>query len=309
MNEGWSPSEPVTEPGFALAEAGSQAAAESMRDRLLTAALTERAPGTPVDPADHISGWEAFRRLSSRLGELLGRLSEQDWRQRTVRGLDVQGLVGHLVGVESDFAQTLLGSSAAAEADHVRSTQAAADRQRGRAPARTREEWAAAVGATLEIAAASDADRVLRLYGVELPLDAWLVARAFESWIHEEDIRAATKRPRSDPDPEALSRMTELATVLLPAGIAGVAGRPRDAHARLVLTGPGGGTWDVALAGGPVVRAAPGREYDAHVVVDAAEFCRVVGNRADLRQSGAIVREDGDVAAAVFAGAAALAFD
>ena len=94
------------------------------------------------------------------------------------------------------------------------------------------------------------------------------MVRAFELWTHEEDIRRATGRPVADPDAATLSRMTGLATALLPAGVAR-AGRDRPGPVRLVLTGPGGGTWDVGLAGG-VSRAEPGRTFDTHVVVDAA---------------------------------------
>jgi hypothetical protein len=44
-------------------------------------------------------------------------------------------------------------------------------------------------------------------------------------------------------------------------------------------------------------------------VVDAAEFCRVVGDRAELDTSGAHVEGDRSLAAALFAGASALALD
>ena len=91
---------------------------------------------------------------------------------------------------------------------------------------------------------------------------------------------------------------------MLPAGIAR-AGRARaGATVRLVLTGAGGGTWDLSLDGSPVSRRA-----DCRIVVDAAAFCRVVGDRDDAVTSGAIVSGDPDVATGVLLGAAALALD
>jgi hypothetical protein len=47
----------------------------------------------------------------------------------------------------------------------------------------------------------------------------------------------------------------------------------------------------------------------ARVVVDAAAFCRVVGDRADLESSGSVVDGAHDAARDLFAAAAALAFD
>jgi hypothetical protein len=115
-----------------------------------------------------------------------------------------------------------------------------------------------------------------------------------------------------DPDPQVLTRMTELAASLLPVGIAAAAnGDPalRAASARLVLTGPGGGSWDIPLQGGGVTRARPGARIDGHIAVDSAAFCRVVANRADQERSGAVVCEGPDVADLLLRGAAALALD
>lgn len=131
--------------------------------------------------------------------------------------------------------------------------------------------------------------------------------RAFEVWTHDEDIRRALGRPALDPDGETLNRMTDLATSLLSVGIHAITS-VRGRTARLVLTGPGGGTWDVTL-GGPVRRAQAGERVDALATVDAAAFCRVVANRSDLAGSQAALGGDTDVAALVFAGAAALALD
>ena len=138
--------------------------------------------------------------------------------------------------------------------------------------------------------------------------DAFLIVRAFELWTHEEDVRRATDRPLADPDPQTLTRMTDLATMLLPAGIARI--QPAgDGTARLVLTGTGGGAWDIPVHGGAVARARPRQDSDAHVVIDAAAFCRVVANRSDLARSGAVVSGDAGVARTVLAGATALALD
>ncbi len=258
---------------------------------------------------DHISGVEAFARQTSVLRTLLADLAPPDWTLPTVRDLDVQELIGHLIGVELAFAMTLGGDESASDADHVASTQPAAEAQRGREPVESLHDWAAAVRVTLGAVIGHDPAQPLRFHGIGLTLDALMVARAFEIWTHADDIRCAVGLAPADPDPETLTRMTDFATMLLPIGLLQSGQVIDDAHARLVLTGPGGGTWDVPLDGDQVRRAKAGARFDTHVVVDAAEFCRVIANRADLLRSGAIVRDDPRAAGALFAGAATLALD
>jgi hypothetical protein len=142
---------------------------------------------------------------------------------------------------------------------------------------------------------------------MQLPLGALLVVRAFELWTHENDIRAAAGLPPSAPDPSTLPMMTALASRLLPHGVARVdAGHePVDLH--LVLTGPGGGTWDIAL--GDRSGGTSGEVPEVTIVTDTLTFCRLVANRirpADLNPhlSGAVAH-----APRVQAGAAALALD
>lgn len=106
--------------------------------------------------------------------------------------------------------------------------------------------------------------------------------------------------------------MTDLAITLVPAAMAR-AGRPRAGHrARIVLTGPGGGTWQTALD----THADDGADgvglegpVDVRIVVDAAEFCRLVANRVDPAALAAIVTGDGSLAADLFAGITTLALD
>lgn len=299
----------VTELHFALAEADARTPAAGMRERVVGAASDQRAPGFPVDRAAHVSGSDGFARTGERLSALLGELHDDEWARPTVRGLVVSGLVGHLIGVERDFAALLGGDESTGDADHVAATQPSALAQAGRAPHETRDEWRDAFARTLTLLGTqADAHRDLRFHRIALPLDELLVARAFELWTHDEDVRRATGRPLVDPDPETLTRMTELATGLLPYGLALAGAGAPETGVRLVLTGPGGGTWDVA-PGGAVTRARPGARVGSRVVVDAAAFCRVAANRADLTSSGAAVSDDVRVAERVFTGASALALD
>jgi uncharacterized protein (TIGR03083 family) len=295
--------DPLVELRFALAEGDAVDAPADLRSRVLAAASEARRPGQAVDAPARISGAEAFRRSVERLDGLLGDLSPSEWSRHALRDLDVQGLVGHLIGVEESFAAAL-GDAPVVEPDHIASTQPAARRQAGRPPIATHRGWFDS--ATASIAAVTDLDptKAVAFYGVALPLDDLLVVRAFEMWIHDDDIRRATDRPLAAPDAERLARMVGLVTTLLPVGIARAGRAQAGTTARLVLTGTSGGTWDINLDGSNEQRRAESR-----IVIDAAEFCRVVGNRENQGSSGAVVTGDSDIAAGVFVGASALALD
>jgi uncharacterized protein (TIGR03083 family) len=296
--------DPVAELRFALAEADAVDAPASLRDRVLRAALAARPPGRPTHPPPHISGVEAFRRTVARFDTLLDELAEPEWSAPALRDLDVQGLVGHLIGVEEAFTAVLAGRSHPATADHVGGTQAAARRQSGRSTALTRREWSDRAAESIATVADRDPEEPARFFGLTLPLDSVLVVRAFELWTHDEDVRRATGRTLAAPDPDCLARMVTLVTTLLPLAVE-QAGRARPgASVRLVLTGPAGGTWDVDVGG--TRRPGPAR---GRVVVDAAQFCRVVADRADTVTAGAVVSGDRDLVDDLFAGASALALD
>lgn len=143
------------------------------------------------------------------------------------------------------------------------------------------------------------------LYGLRLSVRALLVVRAFELWTHENDIRRAVGRPASVPDASTLSLMTDLAARLLPyaASQAGLR-EPVDVH--LVLTGPGGGTWDITAGQGFKGPEAPAA---VTIVAGAVEFCRLAANRITPAELDAWVTGDPGRAAEVLAAACTLALD
>jgi uncharacterized protein (TIGR03083 family) len=290
-----------------------------LRERVMAASLLARAVGQPVPAVPAISADEAFARAADAFYGLLGALSDEGWKTGALRGLDVQGLVGHLIGVEHDTHRALAGDPAVADAEHVESTQDSAVRQAGRSPALTREEWRRAADHTLELARAADSDltaggcatedRAARLavHGIRLPLGDLLVVRAFELWVHDNDIRRAVGLPPSVPDPPVLRLMSDLAARMLPYAAARMGLPPVDVH--LVLTGPGGGTWDVAIGQGAGGQGEePGQEGVA-IVADAVGFCRLAGNRVTPAELGPQITGDESRAVSVLAAASTLALD
>lgn len=277
-----------------------------LRERVLDAARAARAPGRAVPEIPVIAPAEAFGRAADAFQAALNALASEQWRVPVLRDLDVQGLVGHLIGVEHDVQRALAGDAEVASADHVTSTQPAAIAQRGRAPAETHAEWREAAGRTSTLVRTADPGQVVVVHGVRLPLGSLLVVRAFELWTHENDVRAAVGLPASAPDPSTLELMTDLAAKLLPHGVARVDPRSTPIDLHLVLTGTGGGTWDIALGN----RSGElGEVPDVLIVASAIGFCRLVANRirpGDLEPhlSGAVHH-----AALILAGAATLALD
>jgi uncharacterized protein (TIGR03083 family) len=250
-----------------------------------------------------VSPAEAFGRAADALYGLLCALGDEDWRRPVLRDLDVQGLVGHLIGVEEDFSRGLSGDPEVADADHVESTQPAAVRQAGRPASQTRTDWRDAVDRALAlIHRCGDPGAEVAVHGLRLPLNVLLIVRAFELWTHDNDIRRAAGLPLAAPDASTLHLMTELAASLLPLAAA-MAGLREPINVRLVLTGPGGGTWDVAVG-----ERLPDPAF-VRIVTGAVEFCRLAANRLTPADLDLHVSGDPALSAKVLAAAAVLALD
>jgi uncharacterized protein (TIGR03083 family) len=273
-----------------------------LRARVLDASRRARAAGEPVPEVPAISPAEAFSRAADALYRTLSALESAAWSRPAIRDLDVQGLVGHLTGVEDDVRRCLAGDPAVSLAGHVESTQAVA------------------VSRTLALVAArghdgldglDGLDTCVALHGMQLPLRALLVVRAFELWVHENDIRLAASLPCAVPDPSVLSLMTRLAATLLP-GAAVRAGVPGPGRLHLVLTGPGGGTWDLEWdpeRDPETASAARPGPAGVSIVADAVGFCRLVSDRMTPAELAPYITGDRDQAARVLAAAATLALD
>jgi uncharacterized protein (TIGR03083 family) len=272
-----------------------------LRERVLAASLRARQAGRPVPDAPEIPAEEAFSRAADAFYTTLRGL-DGDWTRPALRGLYVQGLVGHLIGVENDVHRCLSGDPDVADAGHVESTQAAAISHAGLPPARTRAEWRQATDRTLDLVRSADPAAKVAMHGMRLPVRALLLVRAFELWIHENDIRQAVGWAPSVPDASTLRMMADLAARLLP-GAAAQAGVHEPADIHLVLTGPGGGTWDVAVGDRQPDPAA------VTIVTDTVGFCRLAGNRVTPAELDLYVTGDAELAADVLAAATKLALD
>lgn len=284
------------------ATARGHALPAGLRERILAASLRARAAGRAEPAPPEISPVEAFSRTADAFYGMLGLLDGGQWKASALRGLDVQGLVGHLTGVEEDVHRCLAEDPAVAVASHIESTQPAANRQAGRPPAQTRAEWRRAADRTMDLVRAADLDAGVALHSMRAPIGLLLVVRAFELWVHDNDIRAAVGLPPSVPDASTLSLMTSTAVGLLPHAVTR-AGLSEPLSVHMVLTGPGGGTWDISVGQGQAAPAA------VAIVTDAVGFCRLVANRITPAGLDSHVTGDPARAAGVLTAAATLALD
>ncbi|MDX3385181.1 zf-HC2 domain-containing protein [Streptomyces niveiscabiei] len=134
----------------------------------------------------------------------------------------------------------------------------------------------------------------------ELPLRDALLDRAFECWVHADDIAQAVDYPYDPPAPRHLRAMIELAARMLPAALAerrlaGLASPGRTRHLvpaghpgrslRLEIEGLGGGEWFIPLDSPAAVGSA---EYEvAHIALDGVEFCQLAAGHITPQDAAA----------------------
>jgi hypothetical protein len=103
-----------------------------------------------------------------------------------------------------------------------------------------------------------------------------------------------------------LRLMSDLAARMLPYAAARMGLHPVDVH--LVLTGPGGGTWDVAIGQGAADQEGT-RQESLAIVADAVGFCRLAANRVTPAELGPHITGDEGRAVSVLTAASTLALD
>lgn len=219
----------------------------------------------------------AYAEQADRLDALLAGLAPEAWTAHAVDEWSIQDLVAHLGATEGLVGETLGAGPAAEPGDVFARTAAAVERNRGREPGETLAEWRDRVGAVRQALSGTDEedlDRRVEWLGVPVPMRRVLVGRAFETWVHADDVRRAVGRPPRPPRSEHMHLIADLAVRSLPAALRtlGVEGAGRTA--RVVLTGDGGGEWTLALGRGQE----PG-EPDAVLVADVVDFCLLAGGR------------------------------
>ncbi|MFJ6707232.1 MULTISPECIES: maleylpyruvate isomerase N-terminal domain-containing protein [unclassified Streptomyces] len=283
-----------------------------LRNRVLEACLDRRPPRIPI-PA-----WATpYDAETARLDALLQDIGDAEWHAPVrLRWFDgaapasrrttVAGVIAHLLSVDGLVAAALgladpLGESAGQgpaartetfwQASHFPPTRAV------RGPWR---EQSHRLVQTVSFTGGG-AGRLGVSYGdFALPLHDAMLDRAFECWVHAEDIAVAVDYPYEPPAPRYLHRMIDLAARMLPAALAArrqaglatpgptphlvSAGRP-GRSLRLEIEGNGGGEWLIPLDSPAAVGS---EEFEvAHVALDDVEFCRLAAGHVPPEDAAA----------------------
>ncbi len=271
-----------------------------LRHRLVdTVASRPRELWDPTDPV------RLFANQVQALSELLRDLTAEDWDLLAPPyEWTVHGLVAHLLVIER-YTAVQLGlapSGPAGPPGHLEmGADEIAEELIGTGP-ETAAAWRTTAQQTVRALAADDAPSLgqpLELHGWPFSVATGLVARSFEVWTHADDIRRATGRPLADPAPEDLRAMSQVSVTSLPLILPLIDGEPGTElrGARVVLTGDGGGTFDL---GDPSRR-------DALLVADVADYCRLAARRIEPAALDATIEGDRRAARRLLAAAQAFA--
>ncbi|MFF3466743.1 zf-HC2 domain-containing protein [Streptomyces sp. NPDC002619] len=286
-----------------------------LRTRVLASALERRPPGIPVPE------WAVpYDAETARLDALLQDIGDAEWhapvRLRwfkadapTSRRTTVAGVIAHLLSVDGLVAVALGLDDPLPEAT-VRDATGPAERTEAywrashfpptRAVRLPWREQSHNVVRTVSFTGGGAGKLGVPYGDFELPLHDAMLDRAFECWVHAEDIADAVDYPYEPPSPRHLHSMIDLAARMLPAALAS---RRRDGLAppgltphlvpagapgrslRLEIEGMGGGQWFIPLDS-PGATASADDEV-AHVALDGVEFCRLAAGHVSPAEAAA----------------------
>ncbi len=289
-----------------------------LRTRVLTGSFDRRPPRIPVPE------WATpYDAETARLDALLQDIGDAEWhapvrlrwfdgvgptsRRTTVAGviahlLTVDGLVAAALGLEDPLTgETAKPSTPAARTEaywkssHFPPTRSIRSpwREQSHNIVRTVSFTGGSTGGSTGGLAVSYGD-------FELPLRDAMLDRAFECWVHAEDIAEAVDYPYEPPSPRYLNRMIDLAARMLPSALAvrrqhGLASPVSGRHLvgageagrslRLEIEGHGGGEWLISLDSPGAVGSAE-REV-AHIALDGVEFCHLAAGHVSPEEAAA----------------------
>lgn len=237
---------------------------------ILSGALRTR-PAAPRVAAHAAPYAAAVAGLTALLPELEGR-----WSTPVVHDWDVHATVAHLLAADEHLA-LLLGLDTRlkpsrippdthwGDAWNLRTAEIIAH-EHGRTPTETVTDWTAQTAGLLAAPEARDpelAARAVTLMGVRLPVADHYVVRAFEAWIHTDDIGRALGFAVPPPPEAHLWQLVRLAVRILGLALG------QDA-APVLFSVTGGEQWVLGSQDEPV---------QAELTLDPVDFCLLVGGR------------------------------
>ncbi|MFF7094286.1 maleylpyruvate isomerase N-terminal domain-containing protein [Streptomyces rubradiris] len=290
-----------------------------LRTRVLESCLRRRPPRIPVPD------WAApYDAETARLDALLQDFEDAEWRAPVElrwfendvpagRRTTVAGVIAHLLAVDGLIAAALgladplgraagpTGAEAAGPSGRTEAYWRSAHLPPAHAVRGAWREQSHALVRTVSFTGGPAGKLPVPYGGFTLPLHDAMLDRAFECWVHAEDIAKAVDYPYAPPTPRHLHRMIDLAARVLPtvlaerrrAGLseparhtphlvpAGAPGR----SLRLEIEGDAGGEWLIPLDS-PAARGSAELEV-ARVVLDGVEFCKLAAGHVSPEDAAA----------------------
>jgi uncharacterized protein (TIGR03083 family) len=254
-----------------------------VRSPVLDAARSTARPHREVSTAV-----EAFRHQLAAFDHVVRTVAGEQWELPALPyPWTLHGLVAHLLQIERYMERTLGfadGERDEFETDHLRFGRAAMADELARRPESTVESWREAVARLDPHLDSLDLDREVMFHQWPFSVRSLLLARAFEVWTHADDIRRAVGDEMVAPTAMDVRAMSSASVGSLPLAIHVVADSVPDGSARIVLTGEGGGVWDLQLGRG-------GHEL-VSIVADVVDYCRVVSKRIAVDELQATIEGD-----------------
>ncbi|MFF8508930.1 maleylpyruvate isomerase N-terminal domain-containing protein [Streptomyces sp. NPDC015492] len=287
-----------------------------LRSRVLENCLGRRPARIPVP--DWVTPYDAE---TARLDALLRDIGESEWHApvrlkwyeegRIVRRkATVAGVMGHLLAVDGLVSAALglddplgAGTPELSPSERTDAFWSGLDRPPNRSIRGPWRDQSHTLIRTAAFAGRGVADLTVTYKDFALPLRDSLLERAFECWVHADDIANAVAYPYAAPSGAHLHGMIDLAARLLPGALANrrraglaaparhlvAAGAPgRSLH--LEVEGAGGGHWYIALDS-PAALGSP-EQAVAQVAMDGVEFCQLVAGHISPEEAAA--GQDGD---------------
>nr|WP_078662603.1 maleylpyruvate isomerase N-terminal domain-containing protein [Streptomyces bicolor] len=304
----------------------------SLRTRVLAGCLERRPPRIPVP--EWASPYDAE---TARLDALLQDFGDAEWHapvrlrwfekdEPASRRTTVAGVIAHLLTVDGLVAIALGLEDPMGDVTADRPTPSARTEAYWRAshypPTRAvRAPWRAQTHDLVRTVSftGGGTGKLSVPYGdFELPLHDAMLDRAFECWVHAEDIAEAVDYPYEPPSGRDLHSMVGLAARMLPtvlsarrrAGLAAPASGPHrhlvsagepGRSLRLEIEGSGGGEWLIPLDSPAAVGSA---EHEvAHIALDGGEFCRLAAGHVSPTEAAGQVGDREAIRDVLFAAA------
>ncbi|MDG4861945.1 maleylpyruvate isomerase family mycothiol-dependent enzyme [Streptomyces sp. T-3] len=243
--------------------------------RILTAALRARPAAPRVAPyaAPYAAAVAGLQALLRELGE------SGPWSTPVVHDWDIHATVAHLVAADEPLAlhlglppceprSAVPGGVAWRDAWAARTAEVIA-REHRRTPEDTVATWQERTARLLAAPEARDpelAAPAATLLGIRMPVAEHYLVRAFEAWVHTDDIGRALGRAVPPPPDPQLWQLVTLAVRILDLAL-GTTAPP----VLLTVSGAGGETeWVLGSEADPVA---------AELVLDPVDFCLLIGGR------------------------------